>query len=184
MSGLSKQSSSGNEFLNGCRNLMPLLGRHLQSHSLTWVLFALLLMVVGYNYRLGINETQSLAFKVFLIRVNSTLKTGDYVSFRWYGGKPYPDGIWFTKRILAGPGEVVVKQGRNFRAGSRILIGKTMGLTHTPLFPNDQLQEGINVLPPGQYFVAGDHEYSLDSRYHLVGLVDESLIVGRAYPLF
>jgi conjugal transfer pilin signal peptidase TrbI len=32
--------------------------------------------------------------------------------------------------------------------------------------------------------VAGDHEYSLDSRYNLLGLVDEKDVIGRAYPIF
>jgi conjugal transfer pilin signal peptidase TrbI len=63
------------------------------------------------------------------------------------------------------------------------LVGKEIGLSLKKLFPNDELREGKNTLQLNKYFVAGDHEYSLDSRYNLLGLVDKKDVIGRAYPI-
>jgi conjugal transfer pilin signal peptidase TrbI len=112
------------------------------------------------------------------------VETGGLIAFKWHNGTPYPDGYIFTKRLLASPGEIVTKKGRDFTVGAQTLVGKEIGLSLKKLFPNDELREGKNTIQLNKYFVAGDHEYSLDSRYSLLGLVDKKDVIGRAYPIF
>jgi|GEM_PF-431694 len=171
-------------FVKNSRLFAPILLSHLKRYGISYLLVWMLYVVAHANYRLSYNETPSLPYTWFLIRLNDTVETGGFIAFKWHSGPPYPDGITFVKRLVALPGEIVTKNGRDFMVGGRTLIGKKIGLSLKPLFPNDELQEGQNTIPIGKYFVAGDHEYSLDSRYNLLGLVDKSDVIGRAYPIF
>jgi conjugal transfer pilin signal peptidase TrbI len=176
--------AGGQNFVVKARLFMPVLVGHIKSHAISWLLLACLYLVVHANYRLAINQTPSLPYKLFLIHIDEKVVTGGLVAFRTHNVKPYPDGYVFVKRVAASSGDNVEKAGRNFIAGGKTLVGKEVGLSKKILFPNDQLREGKNTLPPNKYFVAGDHEYSLDSRYSLLGLVDEKDVIGRAYPIF
>ncbi len=171
-------------FMERSKSFGSILVRHVKSHAITWGLLIALYGVVHANYRLCINETPSLPYTLFLINLNETVETGGFIAFSWHHGKPYPDGITFVKRLLASPGDIVTKKGRDFIVGDRTLAGKEIGLSLKKLYPNDALHEGKNTIQLGKYFVAGDHEYSLDSRYNLLGLVDKKEVIGRAYPIF
>ena len=174
-------------FIRRSKTFVPLLLKHLKSHAITWALLVLLFLVVNANYRLGFNLSPSLPYKLMVIHLNEAVETGGLISFRWHGGKPWPDGTIFTKRLLASPGETVIKKGRDFVVGGRTLIGKEIGsskINKRKLFPNDELNEGANAIPLNKYFVAGDHEHSLDSRYNALGLVDKTDVIGRTYPIF
>jgi conjugal transfer pilin signal peptidase TrbI len=166
------------------RAFWTLFVQHVKAYATTWVLLACLYGVFHANYRLAINQTPSLPYDVFLIHLDATVKKEGLVAFKWYHGIPYPDGHIFVKRVAATPGDTVIKKGRNFIVGQHTLIGKEVGLSKRKLSPNDELHEGRNTIPVGKYFVAGDHEYSLDSRYDLLGLVDEKDVIGSAYPIF
>ena len=171
-------------FIERSKSFGPILLKHIKTHTVTWALLASLYGVVHANYRLAINQTPSLPYTLFLICLDEKVETGGLVAFRWHSGEPYPDGYTFTKRLLAGPGDIVTKKGRDFIIGDRTLVGKEVGLSLKKLFPNDELHEGKNTIQINKYFVAGDHEYSLDSRYNLLGLVDKNDVIGRAYPIF
>lgn len=171
-------------FVARSKTFGPILLLHIKSHVITWALLCALFVIIKANYRLAINQTPSLPYSLFLIRLNSNVETGGMIAFRWHNGKPYPDGYTFVKRLLASPGDIVIKNGRDFTVGNHRLVGKEIGLSLRKLFPNDELAEGVNALPINKYFVAGDHEYSLDSRYTLLGLVDKKDVIGRAYPIF
>jgi conjugal transfer pilin signal peptidase TrbI len=171
-------------FIERTKTFGLILVNHLKSHLITWLLLISLYAVIHANYRLAINQTPSLPYTLFLICLDKNVETGGFIAFKWHNGDPYPDGYIFTKRLLAGPGNIVTKKGRDFTVGDRTLVGKEVGLSLKKLFPNDELHDGKNTIQLGKYFVAGDHEYSLDSRYNLLGLVDEKDVIGRAYPIF
>lgn len=166
------------------KSFVPILTKHVRTHAITWVVLIALYIVVHANYRLAINQTPSLPYKLFLICLDKNVESGGLIAFKWHNGKPYPDGYVFTKRLLASPGEIVTRKGRDFTIGDRTLVGKEIGLSKKELFPNSELREGRNTIQLNKYFVAGDHEYSLDSRYSLLGLVDKKDVIGRAYPIF
>ncbi len=163
---------------------LPEVGRHVRTHWAAWALLVALGSITQANYRLCLNMSPSLPNTLFVIKLNDRIVQGGYVAYAWHGGGPYPAGMTFVKRVLAGPGDNVTRRGRDYVAGGRTLVGKARGMTGRALFPNEALKEGLNILPPSRYFVAGDHEYSLDSRYSLAGLVHEDEVIGRAYPIF
>jgi conjugal transfer pilin signal peptidase TrbI len=184
LSSNNKQSLTLIVFFERSKSFVPILVKHFKQHAITWALLVSVYSVVQVNYRLAINQTQSLPYTLFLICLDKTVETGGFIAFRWHNGAPYPDGYTFIKRLAAGPGDIVTKKGRDFILGNRILIGKEKGLSLKELYPNDELRDGVNTIQLNKYFVAGEHDYSLDSRYNLLGLVDKKDVIGRAYPIF
>ena len=121
-------------FIERSKSFGPILLKHIKTHAITWVLLVSLYGVIHANYRLAINQTPSLPYTLFLICLDDTVETGGLIAFRWHNGEPYPDGYTFTKRLLAGPGDIVTKKGRDFIIGDRTLIGKEIGLSLKKLF--------------------------------------------------
>ena len=96
--------------------------------------------------------------------------TGDLVAFR--SGERV-----LIKRVVACPGDVVEVQndGRAILNGERLsepyalLTGDAAGELDYPV-----------TLPDGGYFVLGDNRgSSVDSRYRVLGIIDESQLLGR-----
>jgi conjugal transfer pilin signal peptidase TrbI len=150
---------------------------------LVFVICAALAMLAHRYVRIGFNETGSLKAKLFLI-VRGTVPSdrGDYVVFRWAGqGGFYRTGMLFTKIIQGLPGESV-EVGPN---GLVKVSGRVIGYAK-PRASNGVKLEPIEPgpIPPGYFFVAGQSDNSLDSRYKLVGLIKQELVVGTAYAIF
>jgi len=96
---------------------------------------------------------------------------GDIVVF-WY---PLDPGKSFIKRVVAVPGdEVEIRAGMVYRNGESV---------YEPYVDPEFLDNRSfprTVVPPGRYFVLGDHRNSSnDSRNW--GFVDEHLIYGKAF---
>lgn len=163
---------------------LGLMAGHLRRQWPAWLLLVALCQLAAANYRLGHNATPSLPQKWFLIHLNEPVTdNGQYLAFRWHGGPPYPDGIIFTKRVAGRFGDRVERDGRHFAVNGLAFRALEFGMTGRRLDPFD-LGEGTTVIPRDKYWVYGTHEHSLDSRYSLLGFVDQQDVVGRAYPIF
>ena len=91
-------------------------------------------------------------------------------------GAPAP----YLKRVLGMPGDSVSVDSEGFvsiggRAAGR---AKAFALDGRPL---DAVEPGV--IPPGRYYLHGDHVDSHDSRYAEIGLVPRDRILGRALAL-
>jgi len=96
---------------------------------------------------------------------------GDVVVFR------YPNDVRksFIKRILAVPGDEV-----EIRAGMVYLNGRRLDEPYVPSEFWDNRSYPRTIVPPGKYFVLGDHRNSSnDSRNW--GFVEKRLIYGKAF---
>lgn len=98
---------------------------------------------------------------------------GDVIVFR----SPFDPSHFFTKRVVAVPGDVFeIRQGR----------ARINGVTLPEPYVTEASrsgERGAEIIPVQRYFVMGDHRSeSFDSRAW--GTVPESLIVGKARIIF
>jgi conjugal transfer pilin signal peptidase TrbI len=155
--------------------------KHFKRWWWAWAMFIAALWGFSHFYWIGINVTESLPQRLFLVqKTEFSLARNDFVSFRWDGGPPYPKGITFTKIVKGLPGDVVTVRGRDFYInGQFIATAKTNSKKGEPL---DLGPTGV--IPPGKYFVWTPHPDSLDSRYARAGWIGQELLQGKSIPLF
>ena len=154
---------------------------HYKKHWILWAMSIVALIAFQLFFKLGINVTESLPSKAFLItKFDHKVSKGDFVSFSWGGAEPYPKGVEFVKMVKGVPGDVVSYRGRLvFINDEFVAIAKPHSRTKKPLELGPS-----GVIPEGKYFVYATHPDSLDSRYALTGWIDQSSVRGRAYPIF
>jgi len=126
---------------------------------------------------------------------------GDVIVFKL----PSDQGTNYIKRLIGLPGDVVRYENRRlYINGERVdveamgqyrgegdagalLYNETLGeVGHKILLmPGRRSLEGTFKVPPGHYFMMGDNrDNSKDSRYRGVGIIPESLIVGKAVRIW
>jgi signal peptidase I len=98
------------------------------------------------------------------------IERGDVVVF-WY---PLDHSKSFIKRVIGLPGETI-----ELRAGHVYIDGKELSEPYVPASYLDGSSYGPMKIPPGNYFVMGDHrDSSNDSR--VFGPVSRPYIYGKA----
>jgi len=104
---------------------------------------------------------------------NASPSRGDVIVFR----SPLDETLFFTKRIVALPGDVLeIRNGRARINGVSLPESYVAEATRTG-------ERGAEIIPVDRYFVMGDHRSdSFDSRSW--GSVPESMIVGKARIIF
>lgn len=155
------------------------------SHAKRWLVVYLCVAVAGIwfhqNYRLGINLSDSLPHKVFLVSFNGQpSQRGEYVAFRW-GRDSFYDRSWmFVKRIEGTAGQKITVAGRHvYIDGKFVGTAKPTSRGGVPLHPI-----AAGTIPEGAFFVSAPNKDSLDSRYAITGLIDKNRVIGTAYALF
>jgi conjugal transfer pilin signal peptidase TrbI len=152
--------------------------RGLELPLILWIVAAHLSF--GRAYLVAFNLTASLPGTLFLIQKGTLPNRGDLVAFRWEAHWPYPQGSLFVKRLIGVPGSVVSANGRDF-----FVDGRPVGRAKERASTGETLEIGsVGTIPEAQYYVAGEHPDSLDSRYQLTGWVARQQIVGTAYRIF
>ena len=156
------------------------LGEHFRRHYRGYTGAFALALLFPHCFAFGLNATESLPHRLYLIHKGAPVHRGDYVAFRWQGGGPYPAGVTFVKLAAGIPGDVVSRVDRAYYVnGTYVGTAKTHGRNGQPL-----ALMGTGVLGEDEYYVQAPHPDSLDSRYRLTGWIPKDRIVGRAYALF
>ena len=153
----------------------------LKTNTLIYML-VLFFITIFFNVYFGfaVNLTNSLPYKLFLIDKLSTPSVGDYISFKAPFDLGFPENTIVTKKILAGPGEIVTKKGLNFYINHK-WVSKAKEYSHE----GEALISGPEgILKQGQYYVGAPHVDSLDSRYQKMGWINREQIIAVAYPIF
>ena len=163
---------------------LPLFGErlvaHLRRRNALYVAMAMLALMFQHCFGFGLNVTESLPDRLYLIHKGEPIKRGDYVAFRWNGGGPYPAGVTFIKIAAGVPGDHVTRNDRSYYVnGTYVGTAKTHGRNGQAL---ELMQTGV--LGANEYYVQAPHPDSLDSRYRLTGWIPKDRIIGRAYALF
>lgn len=140
------------------------------------------LFKAGIDYKrswyVSFNWTESLPNWAFLVDKKAMPETGDFIDF-WPPENPYYEGVSFVKQIVAGPGDVVSCEGREFYvAGELVATAKETSTGGDPLSLGP-----CGDVPDGHYFVVAPHKDSFDSRYGEIGYVPFRAIRGVASPI-
>lgn len=161
------------------------LHRHLARRSPMYLWLLVALAALGRHYVITLNLSDSLPGTLFLVQKGMKASRGELMAFRYGGGRPYPSGALFLKRLIGLPGSLVTTKdaGGGFR--DYYVDGLPAGRAKPESKEGLPLAQGPEgVIPPGHYYLAAPHPDSLDSRYALVGWVGEAQIVGRALRIF
>lgn len=142
--------------------------------------------LLAERYSIGVDPQQSrcLGYRVFLIdKSDKTPERGAIFTFKALGTQPYfPNGTWLTKIIDGMPGDrVQVAHGGVVINGTQVPTADGLYLAETLNNPESRFTRD-EYLATDKYWFSGRTKDSFDSRYW--GTVDQSQLVGRAYPLW
>ncbi len=135
---------------------------------------------VARRYQFALNETDSLPNWAFFIDKSQTLPDrGQFFEFIAPPNPYYPAGFRFTKRVAGVPGDIVSIKGREF-----FINGQSVGeAKREDKEGRVAIMADGGIIPPRRYFMMTPSRDSLDSRYAVIGLIEASRLVGRAYPV-
>ena len=159
--------------------------RHISRHAPAYLWLLTLWVILGRYIAISINVSDSLPGRVYLIQKGVKPDLGDYAAFRYLGGGPYAAGARFLKLVKGVTGSTVraveTESGYfdYFVDGSFVGRAKPKSKTGSSLMPGP-----TGTIPQHHYYMAAPNPDSLDSRYALVGWVDEGQVIGRAIEVF
>jgi len=146
-------------------------------------LFALWVMF-GRYFVVSINLSDSLPGRLYLIQKGTIPRLNDLAAFQYQGGGPYAAGTRFLKLVKGVEGAQVTAVSYDtgfsdfYVNGSFVGRAKPLSQSGMPLNPGP-----TGTIPPHHYYMSAPNPDSLDSRYALVGWVDEKSIIGRAIEI-
>ena len=166
----------------------------------SWGILFVLYFGVSRYYKLQINVTTSMPQKLWLTSIgNRDLQVGDYVVIKFHFINQAPSDYEYVVKQVGGIGgnRIMVKNINQDiaslshsnkqinKSNLYVLADKTYdvydnlsGKKFEPLTKKDM------VIPRGYYFLHGQQQPSFDSRYKAFGLISESQIYGKTYPIF
>jgi len=158
--------------------------RHLSTLAPAYLWLLAIWVILGRYFLVSINLSDSLPGRLYLIQRGAIPSLNDFAAFQYLGGGPYKSGTRFLKLVkgVSGSQVTAVKHDTGFSDfyvdGS--FVGRAKPLSHSgfPLVPGP-----TGTIPPHHYFMSAPNPDSLDSRYALVGWVDEQSIIGRAIEI-
>jgi conjugal transfer pilin signal peptidase TrbI len=145
--------------------------------KVTIIIFTLIgvYLVASHWFQLEVNTSSSLPHYLYLVQKDQLPTKGQYVMFKHY---LFPDPL--IKRVEGVEGNSITIKDCNVYIDDRHIA---------PLVDKNSKGEPLNpiqekIVPLKHYFVAGDHRKSFDSCYQTFGLVHQSEVKGRAWPIF
>ena len=138
----------------------------------TWIIGIML------GYKIGINTTDSLDTRLFIINKGELpKKRGELITFYAPNNELHKEP--FVKIVGGIEGDIVMEENRNFYINGEF-IGRAKKYSKT----GEKAEIGFTgVIPKGCYFVYSKHKDSYDSKYKKIGLVCGADVIGIAYPL-
>lgn len=151
--------------------------------TILWLLT--LWVVLGRYFIVSVNLSDSLPGRLYLIQKGVSPRLNDFAAFQYQGGGPYASGTRFLKLVKGVPGSQVTSVRNDFGFRDFYVDGTFVGQAKIRSRSGRSLQPGpTGEIPPHHYYMSAPHPDSLDSRYALVGWVDETSVIGRAIEIF
>jgi type IV secretory pathway protease TraF len=149
-------------------------------------------LVFNYNYVVGVNFSESLPFKFYVIGKNQTgdIKKGDLIAFKYAGNDFFPKGEVMVKYVAGEGFDRVDVIGVDYYIIDKDEKAPTLHVGASKLFSGYKQEKDPltplkpQTIPPGKYFVYSPYPHSFDSRYEHLGLVDGKDIVGKVIFTF
>lgn len=153
--------------------------------KLVLIAVAILVSIKTFNFlfsKVGINKTESVYFRLYIIDNNKNFNRNDYVLFK--ASKNYP---FFIKK-----GEDIVKKVACISGDKLTVYDNKYYCNNVPIAEYKTIQSQFYgvfkplyyhnyIIPKGYVFVVGDHYRSYDSRFW--GLLNENDIVSTVTPI-
>lgn len=119
---------------------------------------------------LGFNASQSLPQTTFImLKFPKIIQRGSYVAFT--PPKRFDRGFYFVKQVIGVEGDAVVHIGDEVCINNRCFTPTNEAPVFSALIERQ-------IIPKGYYYVAGETNTSLDSRYAALGLIPKSAILA------
>ena len=152
--------------------------------SIIIILLILCFLIRFQPYQIGINLTESLPQKIFLVKKGTLPKRNNYVVFykpnKWYKNS-------FVKQVIGVEGDEVKIEANKVLIIVQVNANKKIidaGIVKEFSLRGEKLTKiNAGIISAGYYFVHATHKDSLDSRYSDIGLISSREIIGVATPL-
>lgn len=154
---------------------------HLVRYGMAYIALLFGYWAFSMKYEMNINVSNSLGGTLYLVEKHSLPTRDGYAAFYYPSDFIYPKNARFMKRVVGVAGDTVESKDHQFFVNGKP-VGKAMPVTSDGRPIQESDFKGI--IPAGHYYMMGDHPKSLDSRYKVVGLVSDQMIIGRGYRLF
>ena len=165
--------------------------------GISWVILIVIFIVSRY-YQLKLNVSSSMPQRLWLTHVDDRdVKRGDYVVIRFHDFRmQYNNDFEYVVKQIGGlGGDLIIVRNCNGYADN-IPYPNKISLSYTVVDETYPILESLSgnhftpltkenmIIPKGCYFIHGQHHPSFDSRYKEFGLICESQIYGKSYPIF
>lgn len=154
---------------------------HLVRYGLAYIALLFGYWAFAMKFELNYNFSNSLGGTLYLVEKRALPSRNDYAAFLYPSDFIYQKNSRFLKRVAGVAGDTVESKNHQFFVNGKF-VGEAMPFTSHGLPIEKSGFKGV--IPAGYYYMQGDHPKSLDSRYKVVGLVSEQMIIGRGYRLF
>ena len=164
---------------------------------ISWVILIVIFIISRY-YQLQLNISSSMPQRLWLTHVgDKDVKRGNYVVIRFHDFRMQDsdDFEYVVKQIGGISGDQIIVKNCNCHTDNipypnKISFSYIVTDNTYPVFESLSgkhfipLTKQNMIIPKGCYFIHGQHHPSFDSRYKEFGLICESQIYGKAYPIF
>lgn len=158
------------------------LGVRLANSVLVVILAIILMSMLATRYRIVMNHDGSLPINGVVIKIGKIPTKNDEIFVFNVKNNPHfkSEEIRFIKHVGGFAGnEIKVREREVYVADRPIGFAKTHSRKGAQLTITEE-----QVIPEHKFFAYTHHEYSFDSRYKDIGLVDEKDIIGTAILTF
>jgi conjugal transfer pilin signal peptidase TrbI len=164
-----------------CMDILNLMHAHIVRYGMAYIALLFGYWAFSMKYEFNINVSNSLDGTLYLVEKRSLPTRDHYAAFYYPSDFIYPKNARFLKRVVGVAGDTVESKDHQFYVNGKP-VGKAMSVTSE----GNPIEESNfkGVIPAGHYYMMGDHPKSLDSRYKVIGLVSDQMIIGRGYRLF
>lgn len=165
--------------------------KKVRSISLIVLSILLVVLILRLFYHPMINVSNSMSQRFWITKIGDRkIIRGDFVVIRFhdYRMKNPGDFELVVKEVVGITGDMIkVQKSSNNKISQEFLLPNNITVPVFKILSNNKftpLSTHNITIPKGYYFLKGNNNPSFDSRYKEFGLIAESHIYGKTFPIF